>query len=96
MVQHKGTKLSNLYIFGQLGHVPVMNNNKSKHRDRGKLVRYLKREDPKHVWLEETDGSMWRFRANGFHPYLMSRDPNEAFTGTLRYPSFAEKPGEEH
>lgn len=55
-----------------------------------------RRDEPRHVFVEERDGSIRMFRAAGFHSYFTARDPTAAFTGTLRHTSFAEQETREH
>ena len=76
----KAPSLQHLYIFGQLGYVPVMaKKQKQKHRDRGKLVRYLRRDGEQHIWTESATGEIRRYRGTDFHPYFDHRDPATVF-----------------
>lgn len=63
---------------------------KSKYRERGKLVRYLKIDEPNHIFVEETNGAIKKIRATDFRPYFTSRDATAAFSGTLRHEKFEE------
>lgn len=82
--------LSNLFIFGQLGYVPVMNKTvrNMKFRDRGRLVWSLGRDNTRRIIVEITDDSILRHRGTDFHPYFTARDLTKTFQGTLRHPDF--------
>lgn len=94
-------ELGNLFIFGQLGYFPVMSKPllQGKHRRRGKLVRYPRRDEPRHLWVEETDGTIRRHRAVDFHPYASTCDPVAAFRQSVQHVKFnnetASKQGKE-
>lgn len=78
-------QLTNLYIFGQLGYVPIMNkaDRNVKCKNRGSLVRYPGRDEPRHIFAETPDGAIKRHRAKDFHPYYTERNPHARFSGTL-------------
>lgn len=86
------TSLQHLYIFGQVGYVPVMDKAVSKkHNKRGRLVRYLRRDGPNHLWVETTDGDVKRFRGSAFHPYFADRDPAQTLHKATTQGHFADK-----
>lgn len=70
--------LRNLHIFGQLGYVPVMNPKirRQKHKKRGLLAQYIRRDGDDHVFVELTDSHIRRFRGIDFHPLLSEGSGN--------------------
>lgn len=56
-VDENKPELSNVYIFGQLGYVPVMNKTEqqSKKKNRGRLMRYIRRDLLRHIYAETTE-----------------------------------------
>lgn len=62
----------------------------NKYENSGKLERYLRREAPRHVYVEETNGAVRWYRAADFHLYFSARDPTEAFAGKLSHVQFQE------
>lgn len=63
--QQAAPDLSNLFIFAQLGFVPVLNkvDRSTKYKNMGQLVRYLGQDAPKYIFAETTDGSIQRYRS---------------------------------
>lgn len=64
----------------------------AKHKNRWKLVQYIKSDIPNHVYVEETDVAIKRYRAEDFRLCFKVLDPTAMFAGTIRSKVF----GNEH
>lgn len=82
--------LTELYIFDQLCFTPVMNkqDRATKYKNRGKLVRYLGREQRGHIYVEDTGGTVQKRRSADFRPYFAGQDPCAIFHQAIRHPEF--------
>lgn len=77
-------------MFVQLGFVQIMNKQlkQRKHANWGSLVRYLRRDEPDHVYVKDTSGAIKLYRSADFHPYFVQMDPTVAFAETLIHARF--------
>lgn len=60
----------------------------AKHRNRGKFLRYLKRDIPNHVYVEEADGAIKRDKVADLRRYFTARNKKKTFAGTMRCEAF--------
>lgn len=79
--------LRNMFIFGQIGYVPTMNQVK-KIQKRGRLEIYLKRDENGHTMVETIEGDIRRYKGLEFNPYCTSGDPSAMLAPKKRHIPF--------
>lgn len=74
--------IDDMHIFRQLGHCPNKKH-KPKLVPKAKVVRYLHRIQPNHIFVEIEDGSTQSIRASEFEVCDPFKDPRVTTTGTF-------------